>query len=202
MLENILREIKRDLIIDGQVVEDLEYVLAKLEEGQLITVQLKPIVAVPSTEEQHEEEPQQLHAGITTGALLTNHTYLIKVRQYMTLAPSDNWGFHDKWNSGNPMPFRIMQGRVLKETRGIVYMDCIAVPLKIDVCMRCGRKLTHPVSRLYGIGPECGGHAHINPFNTEEELLSALDKVTEQLAKITWRGWIIKSAIEQYQEVF
>lgn len=80
-------------------------------------------------------------------------------------------------------------------------VDCIAVPLKIDVCMRCGRTLTHPVSRLYGIGPECGGHAHINPFNTEEELYAALDKVKEQLSEIKWRGWVIKSAIEECQEV-
>jgi hypothetical protein len=63
--------------------------------------------------------------------------------------------------------------------------------------MKCGRELTNPVSQYFGIGPECGGHNYINPFETEEELKAAVKDMQEQLKEIKWTGWIIKSAIEE-----
>ena len=105
------------------------------------------------------------------------------------------------WNKNIPMPLRVMRGRVLSETRGMVYMELRACPLKTDYCMKCGKPLTHPVSRLYGLGPECGGHYHINPFNTEEELQNAIQEVRQKLNNITWTGWIAKSGVEYATEV-
>lgn len=49
--------------------------------------------------------------------------YKIKVRQYMTKPASPEFDFHNKWNNGVPMPMRIMVGRKLKETRGMVQME-------------------------------------------------------------------------------
>lgn len=125
--------------------------------------------------------------------------YQIRVRQYMTRPSSPDFDFHDKWNGGTPMPMRIMVGKKLKETRGMVQMQLWAEITEevTQVCMKCGRPLTNPVSRYFGIGPECGGHNYTNPFDSDEELRKAVGEVQTQLKEIKWTGWIIKSAIEE-----
>lgn len=121
----------------------------------------------------------------------------ITVKTYMTQQASPGFDFMAKWNNNVPMPLRVMVGTVEKETRGMVYMklhgDIVAE--KITTCMKCGRQLTNPVSQYFGLGPECGGHNYVNPFNTEEELRAAISNYREELRNITWEGWVIKSAI-------
>ena len=129
--------------------------------------------------------------------------YRITVKQYMTKKGSRDFDFMIKWNNDNPMPFRTMIGTVEKETRGMVYMNLHADiwAKTIPVCMKCGRPLTNKISQYFGIGPECGGHNYVNPFNSEEELDKAVQSYREELRKVTWSGWIIKSAITEREEV-
>lgn len=65
---------------------------------------------------------------------------------------------------------------------------------KTGVCCKCGRKLTHPVSVLLGIGPECGQHWHdwnaVGGY-TEENL----ERLRVLLRDIKVEGWIPKSQI-------
>lgn len=124
---------------------------------------------------------------------------LIQVKSYMTKKATASFDFMKKWNNDVPMPMRIMVGEVVKETRGMVYMKLHADILqeKTFVCMKCGRPLTNPVSQYFGVGPECGGHNYVNPFNSEEELHAAVAEYRKQLNDVTWEGWIIKSAIER-----
>lgn len=135
--------------------------------------------------------------------LINNNEFKIKVRRYMTKPSSPEFDFHDRWNNGNPMPMRIMIGQKLKETKGMIKMR-----LRGDIieeisthCMKCGRILTNPISKYFGIGPECGNHGYNNPFETDDELMNAIKDVKKQLNTIKWEGWIIKSAIEQMQEI-
>jgi hypothetical protein len=125
--------------------------------------------------------------------------YVIKVKQYMTKPATASFDFMDKWNNGVPMPMRIMVGKKLKETRGMVKMELRGEIIQEvnPVCMKCGRELTNPVSQYFGIGPECGGHHYVNPFETDAELRQAVAETRKQLQNITWTGWIIKSAIEE-----
>jgi len=53
-------------------------------------------------------------------------------------------------------------GIVLKETERAVYIygQGTTQTTKTGICCVCGRTLTHPVSVILGIGPECGGHFH------------------------------------------
>ena len=196
-METIIRAINRPLIINGESCTDTEAVISSIADGEHITIQLK--AEKQSKEIEDSGEPQV--RVLTSNEMRVNRSYIIKVRQYMTKEASEDFDFQSKWNNNVPMPFRVMRGRVLKETRGMLYMDCYAVPLKTDVCMRCGKPLSNPVSRLYGVGPECGGHACINPFETEEELYACLDSVKQKLSAIKWRGWVIKSAIVEAVEV-
>ena len=196
-METIMRAINRPMVVNGKACDDVEAFIQSVSEGEHIRIQLKANRVV----EEEVVKPSPAQRMLTANDMRVNRTYIIKVRQYMTKKSSPDFDFQAKWNGDVPMPFRIMQGRVLKETRGMLMMDCHAVPLETDVCMKCGRPLTHPVSKLYGIGPECGGHAHINPFETEEELYAALDSVKQRLSEVKWRGWIIKSAIEECHEV-
>ena len=127
----------------------------------------------------------------------------VTVKQYMTKHATPNFDFMAKWNNDNPMPFRTMTGVKVKETKGMVYMklhgDIWAE--QIDVCMCCGRALTNPVSRYFGIGPECGGHNYINPFDSDEELKKAVGDYRQKLINVKWEGWIIKSAITKEEQV-
>ena len=129
--------------------------------------------------------------------------YRIKVKKYMTQKASPEFDFMAKWNDDNPMPLRIMVGEKVKETAGMVYMELHGdmYAEKMTTCMKCGRPLTNPVSQYFGIGPECGGHNYVNPFESDEELRNAVDKYRAEIQKITWSGWVIKSAIESEEDV-
>jgi hypothetical protein len=97
-----------------------------------------------------------------------------------------------------------MVGTVEKETSGMVYMHLHGdiTSTVTQYCMRCGKPITNQVSQFFGMGPECGGHNYTNPFESEEELKSAVERYrAEYLQKITWSGWIIKSAIIEREEV-
>lgn len=195
-MKSILSDIARPAEVDGVQME-MEEVISLLMSTESVRIYMPAQVAKVQPEPVSNPSSP---ASLTSDNIQVNRTYIIKVRQYMTKPATPEFDFQKKWNNDIPMPFRIMKGRALKETRGMVYMDCHAVPLETSVCMRCGRTLTHPVSRLYGIGPECGGHAHINPFETKEELYAELESVRAKLLDIKWRGWIIKSAIEEVSE--
>lgn len=121
--------------------------------------------------------------------------YKITVKQYMTKKSEPGFDFMAKWNNDNPMPLRTMQGYIEKETRGMVYMHLHGVGQQEICCMRCGRRLTHPVSRHYGIGPECMQKVGIVAD------IEDVDSIKEQLVNVTWQGWIIKSAITEQEEV-
>lgn len=118
-----------------------------------------------------------------------NAEHIITVRQYMTRPASPEFDFMDKWNNGIPMPMRTMAGRVIKETAKMVYMELHGQGLRTVTCLRCGRELTHPVSRYHGIGPECIQKLGMCYSVTD------VDKIKEALVDIKWEGWIIKSAI-------
>lgn len=50
-------------------------------------------------------------------------SYKITVKKYMTEPATTTFDFQDKWNNGLPMPLCTMQGEVIKETRGMYYME-------------------------------------------------------------------------------
>lgn len=121
--------------------------------------------------------------------------YEITVKKYMTQPSSGGFDFMLKWNKNKPMPCVTMRGTVEKETRGMVYMNLHGFGQKTITCACCGKELTNPVSRHYGIGPICLGKLGI---------VSAIDDVEnikEQLERIKWSGWIIKSAIINRKEI-
>lgn len=128
-------------------------------------------------------------------------SYKITVKKYMTEPATTTFDFQDKFNNGVPMPFVTMVGTVEKETRGMWYMSLHAEAEQTSTCIRCGRPLTNKISRLYGIGPECGSHCYINPFDTEEELNEHLEEVKQQIRSIEWSGWVIKSSIKNFEKI-
>ena len=184
---NLLKDYKGAVEVNGQSFDSLDSALKGLKnfDGQQLTIVLNK-----GAGERVSQASQQIEG---------DKIYRIKVRQYMTKPSSPEFDFQDKWNNGVPMPMRIMVGRKLKETRGMVQMELwgeITEEITHN-CMKCGKRLTNNVSKFFGIGPECGGHNYTNPFETEEELKAAVKDMQEQLKKIKWKGWVIKSAIEE-----
>ena len=131
--------------------------------------------------------------------------YRITVKQWMTkpTEPGSDFTFMRDRNNNVPMPLCVMTGTVEAETPGMYKMklhgDIYAE--KISTCMCCGRKLTNPVSQYFGIGPECGNHGYVNPFDSEEELKAAVAEYRKKLQATTWEGWVIKSAIKSMEVV-
>jgi len=188
---NLLKDYKGAVEVNGQSFDSLDSALKGLKnfDGQLTIVLNKGAGERVSRASQRVKEV----AG--------DKIYRIKVRQYMTRPSTPQFDFHDKWNNGNPMPMRIMVGKKLKETKGMVQMELWGeITEEITThCMRCGRTLTNPVSKYFGIGPECGNHGYNNPFDDEEELKRAVKEVDKQLREIKWTGWVIKSALEKFE---
>lgn len=145
----------------------------------------------------NEERSSVEEAKASTGV------FSIDVKQYMTKQATPDFDFMAKWNNNNPMPLRTMVGTVIQETKGMVKMrlhgDILAE--RMQVCMKCGRAITNPVSQYFGLGPECGGHNYVNPFDSDEALQAAVSNYKKQLQNITWEGWIIRSAITRMEEV-
>ena len=186
-METLLKSITRQPY--GTSIAD---VIENAGEGEEVSVVFRAV--------QTKREEKPLH--ISGNHMRKGHEYIIRVKRWMTKeTTNDSFDFMRHWNKNIPMPMRVMRGRVLSETRGMLYMELRACPLKTDYCMRCGKPLSHPVSKLYGLGPECGGHYHINPFNTEEELQAAIKEVRQKLNNVVWTGWIAKSGVEYATEV-
>lgn len=113
----------------------------------------------------------------------------ITVKKYMTEPASPGFDFMAKWNNDIPMPMRVMSGTVEKETRGMVYMKLHGMGKPTITCRCCGKELTNPISRNYGIGPICLSKMGIT------EPIDNVDSIREKLVSISWEGWVIKSAI-------
>jgi hypothetical protein len=189
----LLEGYKGSLEINGIMYSDLKAAIQAFKgfDGELTIVLNKGVkIAEQGTDISTENTVQEIQGS---------PIYKIKVRQYMTKPATPEFDFHDKWNNGVPMPMRIMVGRKLKETRGMVQMELWGeIVDEISThCMKCGRILTNPVSKYFGIGPECGSHRYNNPFESDEELEAAVKDMQKQLKEIKWTGWIIKSAIEE-----
>ena len=128
-------------------------------------------------------------------------SYKITVKKYMTEPATANFDFQNKWNNGKPMPLCIMQGEVIKETRGMYYMTLQGKAEPTSKCLVCGKTLTNPISKLYGIGPECSEKVGLIRIESEEEAKEKLKHIMEQIDDITWTGWVIKSAIKEWGEI-
>lgn len=191
-MESILKAINRDIEYNGEII-NVDNFVDNVDECEVVKVFIRANNTVQYIEEEVEEQDM--------GIIEVGKTYRIKVRQYMTKPATPEFDFQDKWNKGIPMPFRTMTAVIKKETKGMYFVECWVEPMETSSCMKCGRRLNHPVSKLYGIGPECGQHAHINPFETSEELHQHLEEIKVTLNNIKWEGWIIKTAIEEYKEV-
>lgn len=148
-----------------------------------------------------EDAPQRKITRLESNG---SNVYRVTVRQYMTRKATVDFDFMAKWNNDVPMPLRTMVGTVEKETPGMVYMKLHGdITGRVTLfCMKCGKQITNPVSQFFGMGPECGGHHYVSPFESEEDLQAAVEAYRrDYLQKITWEGWIIKSAITEQEVV-
>lgn len=188
----MLKSWQGKVAVNGQEYENIQSVISGFKPGDgSICIKLHPQVETPVPRE--NMKPQ----------VIDTSEVRITVKKYMTEQATPQFDFMAKWNNNNPMPLRTMTGKVLKETRGMVQMELHGDiwAKKISVCMCCGRKLTNPVSQYFGIGPECGEHNYVNPFDSEDELKEAVDAYKKRLQEITWTGWIIRSSIISMEEV-
>lgn len=135
--------------------------------------------------------------NVSENKMLVGRKYKVTVKKYMTEPATLAFDFQKKWNNDIPMPLLVMQGELIKETRGMAYMKLNGFAESTCTCSICGRTLTNPISKLYGIGPECSAKVGI-VFDTMQEDDTI---VKSKMESISWEGWIIKSAIKKFEEV-
>ena len=122
--------------------------------------------------------------------------YKITVKKYMTECASPSFDFMAKWNNNEPMQLRTMTGWIEKETAGMLYMHLTGQAEETCTCLRCNRELTNPVSKIYGIGPECMEKLGMVRFDIED-----VEEITKKLKEVCWTGWVIKSAILNKEKI-
>lgn len=185
-MKAILSKWQGAIEIDGTRYESVKDAVSLFK-----TLNSKSSIKLYASAVKADTEQNRQHIEQTTDST----EYEITVKKYMTQPSSGGFDFMLKWNDNKPMPMRTMQGTVEKETRGMVYMNLHGFGQKTITCACCGKELTNPVSRHYGIGPICLGKLGI---------VSAIDDVEnikEQLERIKWSGWIIKSSIINRKEI-
>lgn len=181
-MQNILNQIHR-------------YNKQELEVGQPFKIVLQP-----KQKEEVKDTIEPIFQPHTEDKMIVGNKYTITVKKYMTEPGNASFDFMQKWNNNIPMPLVIMTGKVIKETRGMVFMELEGNVKPTHTCICCGKPLTNPISMIYGIGPECGRHFYINPFSTEEELQEHIEEIRNTICNIKWTGWVIKSAIKEFKE--
>lgn len=126
--------------------------------------------------------------------------FRFEVKQYMTKKASPGFDFMKKWNNDIPMPMRVMYGEIIEETKGMIKVKAHArAERDASQCSHCLRPLTNEISKIYGIGPICGGHGYFATDFTKQQIADKDElfrKADAELRKVTWEGWIIKSAIQ------
>ena len=123
--------------------------------------------------------------------------YKVKVKSYML---DNTYKFHNMWNNGNPMPMTVMYGNILEETKTMIKMNLHCRITESDTCLRCGRRLTNDISKLYGLGPECGEHYYINPLSLQE-FINHKKAIEDNLREIKWCGWIPRLAFNSMEVI-
>jgi hypothetical protein len=122
---------------------------------------------------------------------------IVYVKPWMLEKSNNELTFMGVWNKDVPMPLRYMVGTVSKETNRMYYMKLRGELQPANVCARCGRTLVNPVSKIIGIGPECGHHVGIEPsvFINKEQAEQKIKQLSEKFRSVKWEGWIPKTAI-------
>lgn len=180
MIEKLLKDWKGEIQID-----DKHYTSVECCNFNFNTLSDDTHIILRSVDETANE-------SATVSLTATEQQYRITVKKYMTLTATPDFDFMAKWNNNIPMPLRTMVGTIEKETRGMVYMKLHGQAEPVVRCMRCGRLLTNPVSKLYGIGPEC-----IEKLGFVRVDIEDVETIKQKLVDVHWEGWIIKSAITE-----
>lgn len=182
---SMLQAWKGAVEVNGQMYDNISLVKPDMLSKGDIHIKLYPL----ATKQQETTGKHVPDVAMKSGELK------ITVKQYMTRKGSPDFDFMTKWNNDVPMPLRTMQGTIEQETHGMVKMKLHGVGLQEIHCLRCGKELTHPVSRHYGIGPECMKKLGIVAD------IEDVDSIKEQLVNVEWEGWVIRSSILSQEEV-
>lgn len=179
MIKTIAENWKGKIEINGQ-----EYVSDTLFDGNNTFDNITSIKLYPKQKKAVKTENTMSQKEVAGEVVIT-------VKPYMTMKSTPEFDFMAKWNNDNPMPLRIMKGVKIKETPGMVYMKLHGFAEETVTCLRCGKKLTNPISMKYGIGPECIHHV---PAIADIDI-NDVDGIKNELTEVSWEGWIIKSSI-------
>ena len=102
----------------------------------------------------------------------------------------------------NKIPVFFLANQLMETPKAIfLYGHGTLESKKIGVCCKCGRELTHPVSILLGIGPECGEHYwNWNTVGGIEKAPELIESLKLKMQEFKVSQWFPKSVIKETYE--
>jgi len=89
-----------------------------------------------------------------------------------------------------------LQGKIEAETEKAVLFKGSAYAKETTHCMRCGRELTHPSSKLVGFGPTCCKKLGVHWPSKNELTEEQIEKVKSEISEVKIKQWLPKSQIK------
>ena len=85
---------------------------------------------------------------------------------------------HIRWNHSNPIPFRIMKGKVITRMNNLIFIECSGIKDKdVTICSKCLKP---------------------GRFNV---LCDNCKKLYDNIEDVTWKGWIPLTTIREVEEI-
>lgn len=104
----------------------------------------------------------------------------------------------------NNLPVYFAANKLKESARGVyLYGHFTTETTNMGVCCRCARTLTHPVSIVLGIGPECGGHYwdwDLVGGYTMENVERLKREIGSKMKDIVIDQWFPRSIIREIKE--
>jgi hypothetical protein len=93
----------------------------------------------------------------------------------------------------------VMEGAILRETAKAVQFKGHVAVRETVTCLRCGRELEHPISRLVGYGPICCERLGIDRPDYETMTEEELEVLRGRLIAVEVEDWFPKSQIKSIE---
>lgn len=120
---------------------------------------------------------------------------LVRVKSYMLHKSTPEFLFMHTWNNDVPMPLRIMQGDIVKESKSMYYVRLRGYGKQLTTCCKCGIDLKNNVLKDIGVCVRCAKTLELDVFKNGEVDVTAIRRARNKLLDTVWSGWIPKSAI-------
>lgn len=90
---------------------------------------------------------------------------------------------------------------ITRETAKAVFVEGHGLMPMNGTCAKCGRKLTHPGSKILGIGPECLGSWSAREVVLDNLTPEMIQAIKDEVEAVQIKTWLPKSMIKNFDQI-